>query len=127
MSDAATIRRTGTPRVISTRRTIRSSKATTHRKAGAGATSTRSCSISATAPPRITARFRAIIEPTAGSRSPKRGAGGALCLRPRGWIRRYRRLFVVLEEHGEIAFKIGAIRIEANDIALVVEGVAHDF
>src|SRR6266568_8167581 len=41
-------------------------------------------------------------------------------------IRRYRRLLVILEEHGEVTFEIGAVRVEANDVALVVEGVAHD-
>ena len=62
MSAVATIRRTATPRSTFTRRVIRSSKAMTRPKAGGGVTSTRSCSISAIAPPRTTARSRAFTE-----------------------------------------------------------------
>ena len=54
--------RTSTRQNISTPPAIRSSKATIRRKAGAGAMSTRCCSICRTARRRITDRSRAIIE-----------------------------------------------------------------
>ena len=62
MSAAATIPRTSTRPRISTPPAIPSSKATIRRKAGAGAMSTRCCSICRTARRRITVRSRAIID-----------------------------------------------------------------
>ena len=58
-SAAATARRTGTPPRISTPPGIRSSKATTRRRAGAGATSTRWPSTSPTGPRRSSDQSRA--------------------------------------------------------------------
>jgi len=61
-SAVATTRRTAAPRSTSTRRIIRSSKATTRPKVGGRVASTRLCSISAIAPRRTTVRSLATIE-----------------------------------------------------------------
>ena len=61
MSAVATTLRTDTPPSISTRRGIRSSKATTHPRDGAGAISTRPCSISPPVPRRSSVQSHATI------------------------------------------------------------------
>src|SRR3954452_15091343 len=63
MSDAATTHPIGMQRRISMRQGIPLSKATIRRRVGGGAISMKSCLISATKPPRITALFRVTTEP----------------------------------------------------------------